>query len=86
MAFHLKISSRELSFLINYNTKNNVKNYINTLRVNHVIEQLNTNLIKEITIESIGLNAGFGSRSTFFLVFKSQIGCTPTEYINKLKD
>lgn len=86
LAYLLKIPSRELSFLINYNTKNNVKNYINTLRVNRVIELLNTNVIKELTIESIGKEAGFRSRSTFFLVFKSQIGCTPTEYINKLKN
>ena len=86
LAYQLKLSSRELSFLINYNTKNNFKNYINTLRVNHVIELLNSNIVKEITIESIGKEAGFRSRSTFFLVFKSQIGCTPTEYIQKLKN
>ena len=86
LAYLLKISSRELSFLINYNTKNNVKNYINTLRVNHVIELLNTNAVKELTIESIGKEAGFRSRSTFFLVFKSQIGCTPTEYVQRLKN
>ena len=86
LAYLLKLSSRELSFLINYNTKNNFKNYINTLRVNHVIELLNSNIVKELTIESIGKEAGFRSRSTFFLVFKSQIGCTPTEYIQKLKN
>jgi len=86
LAYQLKLSSRELSFLINYNTKNNFKNYINTLRVNHVIELLNSNIVKELTIESIGKEAGFRSRSTFFLVFKSQIGCTPSEYIQKLKN
>jgi AraC-like DNA-binding protein len=85
LAYQLKISSRELSFLINYNTKNNIKNYINTLRVNHVINLLNNNSAELVTIESIGKEAGFGSRSSFFLVFKSQIGCTPTEYINQLK-
>lgn len=86
LAYLLKIPSRELSFLINYNTNNNFKNYINTLRINYVIELLNTNAIKEQTIESIGREAGFGSRSTFFLVFKSQIGCTPTEYLNRLNE
>lgn len=85
LAYLIKISSRELSFLINYNTNNNVKNYINTLRINHVITLLNTEAVKELTIESIGKEAGFRSRSTFFLVFKSQIGCTPTEYLQKLK-
>jgi AraC-like DNA-binding protein len=82
LAYHLKISSRELSFLINYNTSSNFKNYINKLRINYVIAQLHTNAIKEKTIQSIGLEAGFGSRSTFFSVFKAHIGCTPTEYIN----
>lgn len=85
LAYQLKMSSRELSFLIKYNTKNNIKNYINALRVNNVIELLNTNVVKEVTIESIGKEAGFGSRSTFFLVFKSHIGLTPTEYLQKIK-
>ena len=50
LAYHLKISSRELSFLINYNTSSNFKNYINKLRINYVIAQLHTNAIKEKTI------------------------------------
>ncbi len=82
LAYQLKMNSRELSFLINYNTNNNFKNYINKLRINYVIEQLHTNVLKEKTIESIGLEAGFGSRSTFFSAFKTHIGCTPSEYIN----
>lgn len=86
LAHQLKLSSRVLSFIINYNTSSNFKNYINKLRVTYVIEQLHTNIVKNKTIESIGLDAGFGSRSSFFLAFKFHIGCTPTEYIQSIHE
>ncbi len=47
------------------------------------LKQVKNGTIETNTIEAIGANAGFGRRSSFFSVFKKQMGCTPLEYIKQ---
>lgn len=56
-----------------------VGHYINTLRLEHACKLL-THPTEEYTIESIALNAGFGSRSTFHNIFRRHYRITPDEY------
>jgi AraC-like DNA-binding protein len=86
LSIELNISSRQLSFCINYYKKMKFQDYINSLRLQFVISEFQNGTIETKTIEAIGANAGFGSRSSFFLVFKKQMGCTPLEYIKGLTD
>ena len=81
LSIELNISSRQLSFCINYYKKMKFQDYINSLRLQFVISEFQNGTIENNTIEAIGANAGFGSRSSFFSVFKKQMGCTPLEYI-----
>ena len=81
LSIELNISSRQLSFCINYYKKMKFQDYINSLRLQFVISEFQNGTIETKTIEAIGANAGFGSRSSFFSVFKKQMGCTPLEYI-----
>ena len=81
LSIELNISSRQLSFCINYYKKMKFQDYINSLRLQFVISEFQNGTIETNTIEAIGANAGFGSRSSFFSVFKKQMGCTPLEYI-----
>ena len=81
LSIALNISSRQLSFCINYYKKMKFQDYINSLRLEFVISEFKNGTIVTNTIEAIGANAGFGSRSSFFSVFKKQMGCTPLEYI-----
>jgi AraC-like DNA-binding protein len=81
LSIELNISSRQLSFCVNYYQKMKFQDYINSLRLQFVISEFQNGTMKNNTIEAIGANAGFGSRSSFFSVFKKQMGCTPLEYI-----
>jgi len=51
--------------------------YINKLRVNRASELLKDT---DMTILSIALHCGFGSLSSFYEIFKKQVGTTPREY------
>ena len=81
LSIELNISSRQLSFCINYYKKMKFQDYINSLRLQFVISEFENGTVENNTIEAIGANAGFGSRSSFFSVFKKQMGYTPLEYI-----
>ncbi len=57
------------------------KQYLNSQRVYHA-----QSLMKEkphFTIEAIGYESGFKSRSTFFSSFKKVVGMTPSQYRNQ---
>jgi AraC-like DNA-binding protein len=57
--------------------------YKNHVRVHHAIGLLQDNQNNALTIEAIGQNSGFSSRSTFFATFKKITGKTPLEYISR---
>ena len=54
------------------------------LRIQHAKQMLEEGKNKSLSIEGIGIQSGFSSRSNFFTAFKSEVGCTPSEYIDKL--
>jgi AraC-like DNA-binding protein len=53
----------------------------NKLRVNYAKTLLTTDQVKFNTIEGIGFNSGFSSKSSFFETFKKLTGLTPQEFI-----
>ncbi|MCL2597419.1 MAG: helix-turn-helix domain-containing protein [Paludibacter sp.] len=57
------------------------KSFINTNRINAVIEKLNNNEDKRYTIVYIFTSSGFKNQTTFNTIFKNIIGETPSEYI-----
>lgn len=84
MAEHLQLTAHELSGLLNQVYHQNFAGFINTHRVNFVKEQLkNKSNFKLTTIEALGDQAGFSSKSTFFAAFKKLTGVTPLVYANK---
>jgi AraC-like DNA-binding protein len=81
IAKQYNMSTRTLSFIINHFTNDNFQNYMNVLRIGFVLEQFNKGAHQNKTLESIGAEAGFGSKSAFFYSFKRCTGKTPKEYI-----
>lgn len=77
IAERLNISAGYLSQLISSNLNDNFSNYVNQYRVDEVKKMLCDEAFDKYNIESIGLEAGFSSKTTFFKVFKKNTGMTP---------
>ena len=58
----------------------NFNNYINSFRVEYAKELLVTNKFSNLSIEGIGIEAGFHSKSTFYAAFKKIENTTPAQY------
>ena len=56
-----------------------------TYRMNHAKKLLLQSNLRITTMENIGQECGFSSRSAFYKVFKSEIGCSPGEFIEREK-
>lgn len=78
MAKEIKVPKHSLSQYLNEKLHKSFSTYINELRTGKAKELLKKK--KNYTIESIGYECGFNSKSAFFTSFKKQIGQTPSEY------
>lgn len=76
----LGISACYLSSLINTASKTSFIDYINKYRVAQVKRNLHSYEYAHYTIVSVGLEAGFNSKSTFYNAFKKHAGLTPSAY------
>lgn len=78
LADELNISKHHLSQLLNDNLGKSFAQYINTFRTEEAKRLLLEN--NQFTLEAIGFEAGFSSKSTFYATFKKIIGQTPAEF------
>ncbi len=86
LADSLQVSPSYLTNVLNNELGLNLKEYINNYRIEEVKSLIKKGKLKDLTIEAIGNEAGFSSRSTFFRVFKNTEGITPLSYANKLEE
>ncbi len=82
IAKELNITSHKLSQLLNDNIGKSFALFINEYRINEAKALLKEN--DQYTLEGIGLEAGFSSKSTFYATFKKIVGKTPSEYKKQL--
>ena len=85
VAVALNIPIRELSYILNNHYNFRFTDFVNDYRIKYIINKINESYLVEFTIESIGLEAGFSSKSGFYKSFKKLYNTTPSEYFNKLK-
>ena len=86
LAEHLDLGAHELSYFLNNVYHQSFADFINSQRVDFVKEQLkNRANFETTTIEALGDQAGFSSKTTFFFEFKKQTGFSPLEYANLWK-
>ncbi len=80
----LGISPCYLSSIVNSLFKRSFIDFINEYRVDDVKKNLQSKEFAHYTIESVGLEAGFNSKSTFYSAFKRHTGFTPIQYKKNL--
>jgi len=78
LAREINISGHQLSQLLNNNMEKNFTLFINEYRINEACKLLSTNT--NLSIDGIGVEVGFNSKSTFFAAFKKIKGMTPGIY------
>lgn len=87
LAKALKISSHRLSRLINHHYHQNFTDYINSLRIRRIQQQIAANDgLKHFTIEAMAGEVGFTSRSAFYYAFKKVTGTTPLQYVQNVTE
>jgi AraC-like DNA-binding protein len=77
----LRITSNNLSQVINEKTGLNFNDYINSYRINESKNLLRSNDFKILTIDAIAKMSGFNSKSAFYSAFRKQTGLTPGEFL-----
>ena len=82
-ADHLQINKSYLSRIINSEMEVSFSDYINRLRVKEAETYLTLAEYQDYTLSTIGLEAGFNSKSVFNTCFKKYTGFTPSEYRKK---
>ena len=83
LAETLDESPNNLSQVINQKFSQNFYEFINAYRVQEATELLKSQKYNHLTIESIGYDVGFKSKSTFYTAFKKILHLTPVEFKNK---
>lgn len=81
LANHLNVPYYKLSQALNNHTKQNFNTFINSLRVQEVVENISISDTK-YSIWGLAQNAGFRSPATFYKAFKKEMGCNPTDLIH----
>ncbi|MCP2027971.1 AraC-like DNA-binding protein [Flavobacterium sp. HSC-32F16] len=74
----INISSHQLSQFLNNNMGKNFTSFVNEFRINEACKIITSN--DKLTLESVGYDVGFNSKSTFFAAFKKHTGTTPLNY------
>ncbi|WP_299366670.1 AraC family transcriptional regulator [Winogradskyella sp.] len=82
LASKLGISAHELSFVLNKKLNITFNDLINSYRIKYCINYIESDS-KIKTLSAIGLDCGFGSKTTFQRAFKKHTGLTPKEFLKK---
>lgn len=79
-AKQIRFSPRTISTCINQNLKLNFNEWVNNYRVNKALEIIKSDSENLLSIEGIGFDSGFKSRSTMYAAFKKKLGKSPGRF------
>ena len=83
IAAALSCSISSLSECLSFKLNTNFSDFVAHYRVEAFVQKQKQVDISLYTLMSIAESCGFNSKSSFFRLFKKQMGCTPLEYIQK---
>lgn len=81
----LNTNPKYLSQAINHHLKLSFVDFLNDYRVEEAKKQLLNKKNASLTLEAIGLMAGFKSKSAFFRAFKKATSTTPNQFVKSKK-
>lgn len=76
----LNVHPKIISKAINSLTGKNFNRFVNSFRINRAKVLLKDTTMKNITIDGVGREVGFQSKSSFYGAFKTMVETTPLEY------
>lgn len=79
LATELKVTKHHLTQILNLGIGQSFNQYINQYRIEYACKLLKDSSLN-LSIEELALESGFNSKSSFNRNFKSQMGCTPSQY------
>ena len=80
LAKKVDLPSRKISTYLNQNLKQNFSEWVNQYRVEEAKQKLNDPTFSHLSIEGVGLDSGFKSRSAMYAAFKKQTGQSPGHF------
>jgi len=86
VAAYCNTNTKYLSYVVNTHKKKDFKNYINELRVKHIIYKLkNDSQYHKYKISTMAEESGFSSQSKFAAAFRKVTSVSPSEFLDHLK-
>jgi AraC-like DNA-binding protein len=80
-----KISTKELSYIINSYYNMRFTDLVNNYRVEYFAQMLYEENLQSYTIDALIKSSGFASKSSFHAAFKKKYNCTPSQFIASQK-
>ena len=78
VAEEMGLTAHQLSQLLNDNVGKRFSEFINDYRIQEACEIIKSNT--SLSLEGVGFEVGFSSKSTFYATFKKVMGTTPAKY------
>lgn len=78
---HTAIREEQLSFIFKHYYQKGFNQFINDYRIDRALEKMENGDADHLSIEGIGMEVGFSSRTTFYRSFKRKTGKSPVELL-----
>lgn len=76
----IQVSARVISTCINQNLGLNFNEWVNNYRVDKALRLIRSDSTNQFSIEGIGMDSGFKSRSAMYAAFKKKLGHSPGHF------